>query len=386
MYQIPSISLDDALKYSTYKNKPFVAHVIINTSRALSKVLLLTRLEPYQRRNNETIFLIHQIIPVNFNKKIFNVEILIYLPSDFPKRPPEFYFQKKEQLSVEKEYLITPNERRDLLINLAKYSFWEGKLTSLKTCIDQLGVAFSKKFPCFRSLSQVTTPYKGSCEYNERAVRQVILPNAPIQSPQYKQDPLSSRVEGCPPPQPISYSQPMTQTKKVISLSQVREALEKEILFKIKPHLGIYLFNLFTTKNALIQMRTRLQSANKNSNDVEIAPIITRMQAMVQKYSDEEQRLEQEIKDVKSNKSNKGVSLINIKSLIDIKTPKMLDYICKENAIFEFLHTIKKATQKKSFDFPELVKQYRMLSNELFVLQYLEKKELNQNLFGKIDY
>ena len=62
MYQIPSISLDDALKYSTYKNKPFVAHVIINTSRALSKVLILTRLEPYQRRNNETIFLIHQII------------------------------------------------------------------------------------------------------------------------------------------------------------------------------------------------------------------------------------------------------------------------------------------------------------------------------------
>lgn len=386
MYQISSIYLEDALKFSTYKNKQFVSQVITNTSRSLSKVLMVTRLEPYLRRSNETIFLIHQKIPVNYNNRQFNVEILIYLPSEFPKRPPEFYFQKKDQLSVEKEYLIAPEQRRDLLINLGKYSVWEGKLSSLKTCIDKLGAAFTKKFPCFRSVNQRVSPYKGCCEYSERAVRQVILPNVPIQSTQYKPIPQSNGVEGCPPPQQIYYSKSMVQTKKVMSLSQVKETLEKEILFKIKPHLAIYLYNLFTTKNALIQMRTRLQSGNKNSQDVEIAPIITKMQTMVKKYSDEEEKLKQDIEGAKANNSKDGMSLINIKSLIDIKTPRMLDYICKENTINEFLHTIKKACQKKTFNFADLVRQYRLLSNELFVLQYLEKKELNQSLFGKLYY
>ena len=53
-----------------------------------------------------------------------------------------------------------------------------------------------------------------------------------------------------------------------------------------------------------------------------------------------------------------------------------------ENSILEFFQTLKKASAKKIGDFGMLARQYRLLSIELFSIQYLQRKQMNEHLLG----
>ena len=121
-----TLPLSSAISMTQYRDKALVSQMLTDTflSSPRSKILLITRINPYSPKQNETIFLVHHIIPVPYGTKTFDVEILIYFPSDFPLRAPEFYFFKKAMLTVEPKYLVNPTTRRDLLIDLRKFTTW----------------------------------------------------------------------------------------------------------------------------------------------------------------------------------------------------------------------------------------------------------------------
>ena len=121
-----TLPLSSAISMTQYRDKALVSQMLTDSflSSPRSKILLITRINPYSPKQNETIFLVHHIIPVHYGTKTFDVEILIYFPSDFPLRTPEFYFFKKAMLTVEPKYLVNPTTRRDLLIDLRKFTTW----------------------------------------------------------------------------------------------------------------------------------------------------------------------------------------------------------------------------------------------------------------------
>ena len=235
-----TLPLSSAISMTQYRDKALVSQMLTDTflSSPRSKILLITRINPYSPKQNETIFLVHHIIPVPYGTKTFDVEILIYFPSDFPLRAPKFYF-----------------------FNLTE---------------------------------------------------------------------------------------------------------------------------LFSQKNALTQLKTKLQvSSRPQISSISPQNTLIGMQSLLDKYSIEESKLYDQVDEARRLRDEEQpLCLETVETIVDIKTPKMLKYCAMENSILEFFQTLKKASAKKIGDFGMLARQYRLLSIELFSIQYLQRKQMNEHLFG----
>lgn len=367
--QIQSLSLSAALQQTSYLNKDQVGQILQSTfqTHTHSKIFLITRINPYKVSSNETIFLIHHRMPVPYSGRSFFVEILIYLPFEFPLRCPEFYFFKKPMLSVAAMYLVNPTTRRDLLIDIRKFVTWNRTSPNLPQCLDSLHSAFVKTFPCFKSANKKDN-FSGACEYNVNSVRRVSLPEMNSQVPQYN---VSRSV--------------VAPQKKIMSEREMKDILIKEIVAKMKGNIASNLNELFCHKNAMTQLKTKLHSKTRQLGTGTITPqnTLLAMQSLLDKYSIEENKLINQVEEAKRLKEEeRPIGLDSIESLVEVKTQNMLKYFTMENTLLEYFLTLKKACTKKTCDFPTLVRQYRLLSIELFNIQYLQKKQLNQNLFG----
>lgn len=361
--QLPSqsIPLSSAIQQTTYRNKNQVSQIVQSTfqNHNRSKVLLITRINPYNTSTNETIFLIHHVIPVPYSGRTFDVEILIYLPFEFPLRCPEFYFFKKPMLSVAPMYLVNASTRRDLLIDIRKFTTWNKMNPNIKQCLDTLSTAFAKTFPCFKSPNKKDI-YSGACEYNINNVKRVSLVNSQV-----------SRSVVAP-------------QKKVMTEKEMKDILIKEIVAKMKGNISNNLNELFCHRNAMTQLKTQLQMKTRQIGTGNTPKnTLLGMQSLLDKYSIEENKLINQVEEAKRLKEEeKPISLDNIESLVEVKTPDMLKYFTMENTLLEYFLTLKKACTKKTCDFATLVRQYRLLSIELFNIQFLQKKQINQSLFG----
>lgn len=367
------LSLSAALQQTSYRNKNQVGQILQSTfqSHPRSKILLITRINPYNVSSTETIFLIHHIMPVPYSGRTFDVELLIYLPFEFPLRCPEFYFFKKPMLSVAAMYLVNPTTRRDLLIDIRKFTTWNRTSPNLPQCLDSLHSAFVNTFPCFKSVNKKDI-YSGACEYNVNNVRRVSLAamNSQVSVPQYTSN--ASRFVVVP-------------EKKIMVEREMKDILIKEIMAKVKGNLESNMNEIFCHKNALTQLKTKVQMKTRQLGAGTTTPQnkLLAMQSLLDKYAIEENKLINQVEEARRLKEEeRPVGLDSIESIVEVKTPNMLKYFTMENTLLEYFLTLKKACTKKACDFPTLVRQYRLLSIELFNIQYLQKKQLNQNLFG----
>ena len=382
-----TLPLSSAISLTQYRDKTVVSQMLTDTflSSPRSKILLITRINPYSPSQNETIFLVHHIIPVPYGTKKFDVEVLIYFPTDFPLRAPEFSFFKKPMLTVEPMYLVNPTTRRDLLIDLRKFTTWNRNAPNVLNAINKLSQEFAKKFPCFKSPNKKQDVYAGACEYNATTATKVVLSSyesrpmnvSQIPIPRYN-PPISSGINLS------SGSRSLIIPKRGISLLEVRELLAKEIVGKMKKNINRNLTELFSQKNALIQLKTKLQITSRTQiSTVSPQNILIGMQSLLDKYSIEENKIYYQVDEARRLRDEEQpLCLDTIEIIVDIKTPKMLKYCAMENSILEFFQTLKKASAKKTGDFGMSVRQYRLLSIELFSIQYLQRKQTNDHLFG----
>ena len=126
-----------------------------NIKRNLVSFLLSNYCEPKNKlylfsrgKNLPNIFLLKLIIPAKFNNKIYDINLLIYFPINFPLVQPEIYFHKYCNVKVNQKCLNYIDEET-LKINYDSFFKWENNFQSFKNLVKALYKQFNINFPIF---------------------------------------------------------------------------------------------------------------------------------------------------------------------------------------------------------------------------------------------
>ena len=140
------LSIKEAISLTDYNNnikKSLVSFLINNYTGQKNKLYLFTR-----GKNLPKLFLLKLNIPVKYNKKEYDINILIYFPINFPLIQPEIFFNKNCSTKINPNCLNYIDEET-LKINYNTFFKWENNFQSFKNLIKELNKQFNNNFPIF---------------------------------------------------------------------------------------------------------------------------------------------------------------------------------------------------------------------------------------------
>ena len=140
------LDIKDAVALTDYNNniKKNVESFLINNYSGYKNKLYL-----FSRGNNlPKLFLLKLNMPVKYNKKEYDINLLIYFPINFPLVQPEIFFLKNCTLKVNPNCLNYIDEET-LKIKYNIFFKWENNFQSFKNLIKELNKKFNNNFPIF---------------------------------------------------------------------------------------------------------------------------------------------------------------------------------------------------------------------------------------------
>ena len=98
-------------------------------------------------RNNNKIIVAHYKIKVNFKSKIYDVPLLIYIPIDFPKTPPEIYIENQNDIGVNpRNRDIDQSTKKITLGSLRSWNVY----STISVVLDEIKKSFNNDFPIYK--------------------------------------------------------------------------------------------------------------------------------------------------------------------------------------------------------------------------------------------
>ena len=143
---IKKLNIKEAVALTDYNNDTkinLVTFLINNYSEYKNKLYLFCR-----GNNLPKLFLLKLSISVNYNKKEYDINLLIYFPINFPFVQPEIFFQKNCTIKINPNCLnYIDEETLEIKYNL--FFKWENNFQSFKNLIKELTKKFENNFPIF---------------------------------------------------------------------------------------------------------------------------------------------------------------------------------------------------------------------------------------------
>ena len=140
------LDIKEAAALTDYNNnikKNIVSFLINNYAGNKNKLYLFCR-----GNNLPKLFLLKLNIPVKYNKKEYDINLLIYIPINFPLVQPEIFFQKYCSIKINPNCLnYIEEETLEIKYNL--FFKWENNFQSFKNLIKELEKKFNNNFPIF---------------------------------------------------------------------------------------------------------------------------------------------------------------------------------------------------------------------------------------------
>ena len=275
---------------------------------------------------NKNIFLIKHDLLVEYKGKAYSIFLLFYLPISFPKEL-RIYIEKISELTISPKY-IDFIDKETLELNyelLTEYSPMEVPLSKL---IDNLRSKFSSNFPLFKSKEPID--YFGPYILNTQE---------------------SFLVEVNPDDLKGSYN-----------INDFRKKVKKKIL------------ELINDKSLEMQKSlSELDNLEKKIEQINIEDNLNgnRFENAIIKLKEIESKLEYEVQEMKSD--NKDY-LVKYKDIIKIEDKEKFKYMVMKRTIEDYLLYLKKAAEKNIISFEECKNKYRILSQELFFINYFIDK------------
>lgn len=273
---------------------------------------------------NKNIFLIRHDLQVEFKGKGYSIFLLFYIPVSFPKEL-RIYIEKIIELSISPKYIdFIDKETLELYYEaLTEYKPMQVPLSRL---LDNLRSKFSVDFPLFKSKDPID--YFGPCIINTQQ---------------------SFIVEVKP-----------NDLKGSYNINDFRKKVKNKILKLINDKS----FEMLKSLSELDNLEKKITKINDNINGDGFENSIIKLKEM-------ESKLEYEVQEMKSY--NKDY-LDKYKDIIKIEDKKKFKYIVMKRTIEDYLLYLKKAAEKNLISFEECKNKYRILSKELFFINYLIDK------------
>lgn len=322
MENVKKITFNEAIKKSDYP-KENIDMIKSYINEHISEYDYMTTI--YLTHSfNKNIFLIRHDLQVEFKGKGYSIFLLFYIPVSFPKEL-RIYIEKIIELSISPKYIdFIDKETLELYYEaLTEYKPMQVPLSRL---LDNLRSKFSVDFPLFKSKDPID--YFGPCIINTQQ---------------------SFIVEVKP-----------NDLKGSYNINDFRKKVKNKILKLINDKS----FEMLKSLSELDNLEKKIAQINNNINGDGFENSIIKIKEM-------ESKLEYEVQEMKSY--NKDY-LDKYKDIIKIEDKKKFKYMVMKRTIEDYLLYLKKAAEKNLISFEECKNKYRILSKELFFINYLIDK------------
>lgn len=327
------LTLNNALEKSAYPpyNRDYIKNFIINDyfENTDAKVYL-----------QEKLFVIFYTLNIDFNKKKYKIFIYIHIPELFPDYPPEIYVQKKPKTGLNKTYFGKINPQ-DFKVNINYFGNFDPSLNSIQNIVNVIKDNFNKDFPIYKENSNKNEPeIFGKNNINKNRANEIIIESENFTEEQFK-----------------SYMKKQTKDILRAKLSDFEQK------FKINQN-----YKDLLTINGIVKMK----SGKKNESSTDpMCQELERLKKIKAELNGIENELQQEIQQIQNENKT---TFEKCDEFIKIKDEKDMEYAVMKKTIEDYLVYLKKAYEKKIVSFNDMVNHTRMLSRELFSIDYLRKQ------------
>ena len=421
------LSIKEAISLTDYNNnikKSLVSFLINNYTGQKNKLYLFTR-----GKNLPKLFLLKLNIPVKYNKKEYNINILIYFPINFPLIQPEIFFNKNCSIKINPNCLNYIDEET-LKINYNTFFKWENNFQSFKNLIKELNKQFNNNFPIFTLNDEfdITKYNNYDCVLREHMCKEIefnkpnninnvnknIIINKKIIKTEGNSDVKILKVNTLnisPKKMNLNLKNEISPNKNKKVNSNIKINLDdisnykrgntiknkintENINNKINNELYIKSesenFDEKTSKDCLIKLllfelypkiykiNTSIQNSNNNLSKIK-SNIITELkyynskEKQTQTFEKSVNLFKKEIKqyntNINSNIKNK-LNFSNLDNVFKIKNKTYYSLQSKEKVLEEYILVIKKNLEKKNLELKSALKLVRNLSRQIFNIKY----------------
>ena len=327
--------LEQALEQSSYPsyNKEFIKNYIIDDyfENGNAKVYL-------QNLDREKTIVIEYTLSVMFNNKTYSIILYIHIPVLFPNYPPEIYIQKKPNTGLNKSYLNGKIDLEEFKINIDRFLKYDPNINNVQQIIDKIRNEFNQDFPVYRDNKSTKRQIYGKNNIDKNRVNEIII----------KLDTFNDK-------QFLNYMR-----------KQVKDVLRAKY-YDFKEKYKVELNHKELKKmNDIAKMK-----AGKSDNNNPMNQELEKLRSIKSQLNQIENNLQNQCEQMKNNNKN---AFDKCEELIKIKDEKDMEYAVMKKTIEDYLVYLRKAYEKRIIDFHEMVDQTRLLSREIFSIDYLRKQ------------
>lgn len=387
-----SISIFDAISTCDYRQDThdIIISTFFDTFSNLKSEIYKTNKFCKSTNKKENIFMVKAYLSVNLKEKIYEVQILVYFFSNFPKFSPEIYIMNVENILVNPKCLIVNKNNLQIVSNSIQN--WSIN-SNVKDVLTEIQKYFSSVFPIYQGNSQ-NINYGELCCLNTQNLIQVnfndnngnntrIIPksinntgNKPLinfDSETFHQNTYSKSNQSNNQINNNSFKNSFKNSNDTFSDEKLKHAYIMDIL--------PFIFNKFKNKIAALKTQHNLLISYKNKflDKIEKSKKLTdKKDDVINSISSLSGDLMEKIKTIKLYIviNNDQDLRDKMDSYIKIDNEKILELVAIEAVLEDFLLIIKKAFERKIFDFNETLKLTRKITKEIFTIKHIREKKL----------
>ena len=380
------IHINEAISQSTYlleRREEITNFFIKNFSQNKLAKCYLKRQSLY-----ENIIVINYEMHIKFNDKLLPVFILIYFYNDFPYDEPDFYFENKPRLAINKNYIDIIVNRMDLRINSKVFYIWDYSTKNIKDFLVKIENAFKLTFPLARTENE--NNFIGNCDLKINECVPIIFSNENIkislletmiseaEHNDFFKDlfNLKKKVEKKENKNNNNY---LFNYNDEINIEDIKQLIKKEIKDKCEKKVIPNILKVLKEKRTKFEedenkIKNALEKQNKKELVKQFENAISSLNVLYNKYKIQENLLIEGNKKLEDENETK-ITLDNLKNYFIVENENILNLNAIQECENEYLLILRKAYEKKIISFEYIKDEIYNISNEIFKIKYLLNKD-----------
>ena len=380
------IHINEAISQSTYlleRREEITNFFIKNFSQNKLAKCYLKRQSLY-----ENIIVINYEMHIKFNDKLLPVFILIYFYNDFPYDEPDFYFENKPRLAINKNYIDIIVNRMDLRINSKVFYIWDYSTKNIKDFLVKIENAFKLTFPLARTETEGN--FIGNCDLKINECIPIIFSNNNIKSSllqtmiseaehnDFFKDlfNLKKKIEKKEQKDNNNY---LFNYNDEINIEDIKELIKKEIKDKCEKIVIPNIKKVLKEKRKKFeedgnQIKNVIQKLDKKELVKKFQSTISNLSVLYNKYKTQEKLLIETNKKLEDENETK-INLDNLKNYFTVENENVLNLNAIQECEKEYLLILRRAYERNIISFEYIKDEIYNISNELFKIKYIINKD-----------
>ncbi len=299
--------------------------------------------------DKEKLFIIKYRLKIFCMGKPFIINILVYLPKLYPNYEPEFYILKESNIGIIECYKDIINSR-DLRISIDKICKFDAERNNIEEIIEQLKIKFNDKFPIYKDSNEVFGfEIIEKSNFKKENVKEVNVTSGLIDD-----DELLEIIKN--------------ETKKHLRCSYSQFAQKIEELTN----------NYQTLMKMNEEMKNKLADNGANQSLEKLRQENEKLKVIKDRLNYIENSLIEENDNLKKKIDGGYINRCN--EIIEIKDEENFKLCVMEKAIEDYLILLRKGFQRRIISFKDMLQKTRVLSKELFYINYMKKNKTYNNI------